>query len=144
VPILLVANLLLGLFYNFSVWYRLKDRTGLGAWISVGGAVITLVLNLWWVPIMGYTGAAWATVACYAFMSGMTWYIGRRHHPVPYEMGRMGFYVLVALGLFGLSQWAEPALAGSPVVLWGLRGGLFLGFLGLIAGLERVKKGSIV
>ncbi len=144
VPILLVANLLLGLFYNFSVWYRLKDRTGLGAWISVGGALITLILNLLWVPAMGYVGAAWATLVCYAFMSGMTWYIGRRHHPVPYEMGRMGFYIAVALSLFGLSKWAEWTLADVPVVLWALRVAFFLGFLALIAGLERVKKGTVM
>ncbi len=140
VPILLVANLLLGVYYNFSVWYRLKDRTMLGAWISIGGALITVILNLWWVPIMGYAGAAWATLVCYAFMSWMTWYTGRRHHPVPYELGCMGLYVAVALALFGLSRWAEPALVAWPVLLWGLRVGLFGGFLALVAGLERGKK----
>ena len=139
VPILLVANLLLGLFYNFSVWYRLKDRTGLGAWISVGGAMITIILNLWWVPIIGYMGAAWATLVCYAFMSSMTWYTGRRHHPVPYEIGRMGFYVVIALALFGFSQWLKPSLMWWPIMLWALRVGMFLGFLGLIALVEKVK-----
>ncbi|MEO6038353.1 MAG: oligosaccharide flippase family protein, partial [Saprospiraceae bacterium] len=140
VPILLVANLLLGIYYNFSVWYRLKDRTLLGAWISVGGAAITVALNLWWVPIIGYAGAAWATLVCYAFMSWMTWYTGSKHHPVPYELGRMGLYVAVALAMFGFSRWAEPLLTAWPLLLWALRVGLFTGFLGLVWGLERENK----
>ncbi len=140
VPILLVANLLLGLYYNFSVWYRLKDRTMLGAWVSIGGAIITLILNFLWVPIIGYVGAAWATLVCYAFMCWTTWYIGRKHHSVPYEMGRMGFYVAVALVMFGFSRWLEPVLLAWPMLLWAMRIGLFVGFLGLVYVLEREKK----
>jgi len=144
VPILLVANLLLGLYYNFSVWYRLKDRTMLGAWISMGGALITVLLNLWWVPTIGYVGAAWATLVCYAFMCAATWYTGRKHHPVPYELGRMGLYVAVALALFGGSKWLEPTLMAWPVLLWAARAGLFLGFLGLVWILEKGKKEVVV
>ncbi len=143
VPILLVANLLLGLYYNFSVWYRLKDRTMLGAWVSMAGALITVLLNLWWVPVIGYVGAAWATLVCYAFMCWATWQMGRRHYPVPYELGRMGFYIAVALLLFGLSTWLEPSMRPWPVLLWVVRVGLFGGFLGLVWSLEREKKVAV-
>ncbi len=135
VPILLVANLLLGLYYNFSVWYRLKDRTMLGAWIAMAGAMITILLNLWWVPILGYVGAAWATWPCYAFMSAATWYTGQKHHPVPYELGRMAaLYVALVLCL-GEARWLEPLLVAWPVLLW-----VFAG-VGLLVGIrEKVGK----
>ena len=132
VPILLMANLFLGLYYNFSVWYRLKDRTMLGAWISVAGAVVTIALNLLWIPRYGYVGAAWVTLICYGFMSWATWFTGRKPHPVPYALGRMAVYVGLALTLYALSVWVVPFLEKLPVLLWVLRAGLFGGYLGLI------------
>ena len=62
-PIML-ANVLLGIYYNQSVWYKVTDRTRAGGTIALVGAVITLLLNLWWVPYLGYMGSAWATLIC--------------------------------------------------------------------------------
>ncbi|MFN0014163.1 MAG: polysaccharide biosynthesis C-terminal domain-containing protein [Saprospiraceae bacterium] len=140
VPVLLLANLLLGVYYNFSIWYRLKDRTGLGAWISVAGAVITIGLNLVLIPQFGYSGAAWVTLVCYAFMSAATWYTGRRHYPVPYELGRMGLYVVLALGLYGLRCLAKPVLGDWPVVFWGMNALLFGAYLGVVYFVEKKQK----
>jgi O-antigen/teichoic acid export membrane protein len=121
VPVLLVANLILGVYYNFSIWYRLKDRTGLGAWISVAGAVITIVFNLLLIPQFGYTGAAYVTVLCYAFMSAATWYTGKQHYPVPYPLARMGAYVALALVLWALSLLLQFQMADWPALLWAAR-----------------------
>ncbi len=125
VPVLLMANVFLGIYYNFSAWYRLKDRTDLGAWISVAGAALTVGLNLWLIPRFGYTGAAWVTLLCYAFMCVATWYTGRHHYPVPYPLGRMAAYIAGAWALYALSQalkWTLPLpMAGHLVigaVLW--------------------------
>ena len=115
VPILLLANLLLGIYYNFSVWYRIKDRTMTGAWISIFGAAITVVLNIWWVPVLGYMGAAWATLVCYFFMSAATWWTGRVVHPVPYPIGRMTLFVGIALLLSGL-HWYIRLHSGSLIL----------------------------
>ncbi|MDX1910726.1 MAG: oligosaccharide flippase family protein, partial [Saprospiraceae bacterium] len=134
VPVLLCANLLLGVYYNFSVWYRLKDRTGLGAWISIGGAMITIVLNLWTIPRFGYTGAAWVTLICYAFMSWATWFTGKKHYPVPYHLGRMALYPLFALVLWQLS--AKTAVYLTDTALWGIRCLLFIVFLSGVYWLE--------
>lgn len=132
VPVLLLANLLLGVYYNFSIWYRLKDRTGLGAWISVVGAVITIVLNLILIPSYGFTGAAWVTLICYIFMSGATWYTGQRHYPVPYEMGRMTLYVLLVFALWMISELLQPVLIHTPILLWSVRALLLLVFAGAV------------
>lgn len=136
VPILLMANLFLGLYYNFSVWYRLKDRTMLGAWISLAGAVLTVLLNLWWIPRFGYVGAACVTVVCYGFMAFTTWFTGRKPYPVPYPFGRMGLYVAVALGLYAVEQLLKNAQM-IPVLLWGARVLLFVMYLGMVYKLER-------
>lgn len=137
VPVLLMANLLLGVYYNFSIWYRLKDRTGLGAWISIAGAVITIALNLILIPLFGYTGAAWVTLICYAFMSWATWLTGKKHYPVPYPLGRMALYVGAVWVIFGLDTWMEMLLTGHQFLLWILRVALFSVFLFLIYFLEK-------
>lgn len=134
VPILLCANLLLGVYYNFSVWYRLKDRTGLGAWISVGGAVITVVLNLILIPFYGYYGAAWVTLVCYAFMSWATWFTGKKHYPVPYPLGRMAVYPLLALAMWGVATGLATVCSG--VAIWAVRSLLFAAYLGVVYRLE--------
>ena len=89
VPILLLANLMLGLYYNFSVWFKLTDRTIWGAYLSVGGALITILLNIWWIPIFGYTGSACATLICYSAMVCASYIIGRKYYSVPYPLVKM-------------------------------------------------------
>ncbi len=140
VPVLLLANLLLGVYYNFSIWYRLKDRTGLGAWISIAGAVITILLNLVLIPLYGFTGAAWVTLVCYTFMSAATWFTGQKHYPVPYEIRRMALYVLLVFALWFVNQMLQPALAGLPVVLWAMRVVLLALFAGSVYRWEWKKR----
>jgi O-antigen/teichoic acid export membrane protein len=137
VPILMTANLLLGVYYNFSIWYRLKDRTGLGAWISVGGAVITIALNLILIPKFGYTGAAWVTLICYAFMCWATWFTGKKHYPVPYPLGKMALYLAAVWAIFGFEKRLEMLLTANSFLLWGARVLLFGSFLALIYFLEK-------
>ncbi len=108
VPIVLVANVLAGLYYNFSVWYKLIDKTQWGAYISVGGALITIALNIWWIPILGYVGSAWATLICYAFMTGVCYLLGQKYYPIPYAIWRMSLYLIVAVGVYLLSEWISP------------------------------------
>lgn len=144
VPVLLMANLLLGVYYNFSIWYRLKDRTGLGAWISVAGAVITIVMNLLLIPRFGYTGAAYVTLTCYAFMCWATWFTGQKQYPVPYPLGRMALYVGAVWVVFGLDTWLEPLLSTQPFLLWLMRIALFGIFLALIYFLEKKQLKKLI
>ena len=100
VPILLLANLCLGIYVNLSIWYKLSDRTGLGAWVSLAGAALTVALNIYWIPRWGYVGSAWATLACYGFMVALSWLLGQRYYPVAYPIGKILAYISLGLGLY--------------------------------------------
>ncbi len=129
VPIVLVANVLAGLYYNFSVWYKLIDKTEWGAYISVGGALITIALNIWWIPILGYMGSAWATLICYTFMTLACYLLGQKYYPIPYAIWRMGLYLLVAVGVYVLSEWINP---GGLIATLGMNTLLLLLYLSFI------------
>ena len=105
VPILLIAYLFLGLYYNFSIWYKLADRTIFGGYIATGGAIITLSLNYFLIqhPAVGYYGPAWAALACYFFMAMASYWTGQRHYPIHYPMAKIFTYIIAALLCYGLS-----------------------------------------
>jgi O-antigen/teichoic acid export membrane protein len=100
VPVLLLANLLLGIYVNMSIWYKLTDRTLLGAGVAVIGALITIVALLILVPAYGYEGAAWAHLICYGAMVLMSYLLGRRFYPVPYDLPRVIGYIALGLALY--------------------------------------------
>lgn len=111
VPILLLANLCLGIYVNLSVWYKLTDRTLLGAGVSLVGSCITIGLLLWLVPVYGYRGAAWAHLACYGSMVTLSYLLGRRYYPVPYQIGKVLGYVAFGVALY-LASGRIQALLG--------------------------------
>ena len=100
VPILLLANLFLGMYYNLSVWYKVSEKTRFGAYLSVAGAAITIGLNTLLIPTMSYMGSAWATLICYASMCVMSYVFSRRHYPISYNWKYISFYMISALSLF--------------------------------------------
>ncbi len=97
VPILLLAYLFLGVYYNFSVWFKLTDKTHYGTWITIMGAIITVAANYFLIPIMGYTGSAWAALACYGSMMVMCYAAGQRFFPVPYQKLPGILYIVATL-----------------------------------------------
>ena len=103
VPILLFANLFLGVYLNLSMWYKLSGQTRYGAWFSVAGAIITILFNLWLIPIMGYTGAAWATFICYASMMVISYIYGQKFYPIPYHVKDFFIYTGGAFGMWMIS-----------------------------------------
>lgn len=105
VPVLLLANLFLGVYYNLSVWFKLTDKTYFGTYISFGGAVLTIALNFLLIPVLGYMGSAIATLACYAMMAVVCWYLGNQHFPVPYPVGRLLAWLTVAVAVVALGRW---------------------------------------
>jgi O-antigen/teichoic acid export membrane protein len=118
IPVLLLANLFLGVYYNLSIWYKLTAQTIWGAWLSLIGAVITLSLNLWWIPlspdhlIYGYLGSAWATFICYGAMMILSYLIGQKYFPVPYNLLKFFGYLGLSVLLYVISTLVhiEPAI----------------------------------
>lgn len=101
VPILLLANLFLGIYYNLSIWYKLADKTIIGSYISVVAAVITIVLNFITVPLISYEGSAWTTLIAYFFMAVACYIAGKKNYPIPYQLNKIYIYLL-AMALFYL------------------------------------------
>ncbi|AFL80484.1 membrane protein involved in the export of O-antigen and teichoic acid [Aequorivita sublithincola DSM 14238] len=106
VPLILLANLFLGIYHNLSVWYKVTDRTKYGAYISVFAAIVTLVLNFVLIPMIGYMGSAIATLAAYGSMMVLSYLYGRKYYDVPYEVKKISGYLLMAIGFSAISYYA--------------------------------------
>ena len=137
VPILLTAFFLLGLYYNFSVWYKLTDRTIYGAIISAFGAVLTVTINLVLIPVIGVGGSAVAAVSCYGFMAIACYVLGRRYYPIPYRVGHIALLAATGMVFYWISElfraWMDPSVA----VMIGFNTVLFAVF---IAGAYRFEQ----
>jgi O-antigen/teichoic acid export membrane protein len=119
VPILLLANLFLGIYYNLSIWYRFTNNTKLGAMIAAGAAILTIVLNIALIPSFGFVACAWITLGVYAGMTVVSYFIGKHYYPVPYHVGKYLIVLLTALLLWMASnqlichiqvKWLEIAI----------------------------------
>lgn len=130
VPIILLANLFLGIYHNLAVWYKLTDKTSVGMYISIFGAVITIVLNLLLIPVFGFIAAAWATLAAYGSMMLISYFLGKKYYPVPYDIKRIGLYLLLSAGFSFISFlfFQENLWIGT---------GLVLLFLGIVVAKEK-------
>ncbi len=104
VPILLAGYLFLGVYYNFSVWFKLTDKTYYGTFITVGGAILTITLNFILIPIWGYVGSSWASLACYLSMAAACYFTGQKHYPIPYKLLSGFAYIAYALMLIYISN----------------------------------------
>lgn len=105
VPYLLFGYLFLGVYYNLSIWYKLTDRTYAGTVITMIGMLVTIGLNYLLIPVAGYLGSSWATLACYASMAVVSYAVGQKYYPVPYRVGAAMFYLGFAVALINLSYW---------------------------------------
>lgn len=104
VPILLMANVFLGIYYNLSVWYKITDRMHWGIIITVIGAVITFVGNYFFIPKYEMYAGATVTMFCYGAMVVMAYSIGQKYYPVPYAWKKLVAYILIMLIVFGINK----------------------------------------
>ena len=108
VPIILLAYMFLGICYNLSIWYKLTGQTKYGAYITVGGAVITIAVNWLLIPTIGYIGAAWGHLITYLAMTIASYLIGRKFYDIPYNFKKISFYIITSLLLFAVSYFIIP------------------------------------
>ena len=132
VPILLMANIFLGIYYNLSIWYKLTEKTSYGALLAIFGACITLVLNILLIPKIGFIGSAWATLFCYFTMMLSSYILGRKNYYIPYDVKRILSYIVISFILYRISLYFDGTMAINTVYL--------LLFILIVYILEKSKK----
>lgn len=129
VPLVLMSNLFFGIYYALSMWYKLDDKTRYGAYIALIGAVITLVLNIWLIPIIGYMGSAITVFICFFVMMALSYFLGQKYYPIPYDLKSISIYTIAALILYLISTQLHSF---STMLKFVLNTILFISFLVLV------------
>jgi O-antigen/teichoic acid export membrane protein len=142
IPVLMLAKLFLGIYYNLSIWYKLTGKTLWGALITIIGAVVTIGLNIYWIPlsadhfIHGYYGSAWATFFCYTIMMMLGYFLGQKYYPIPYNLKKFFGYIGLAVGLYFVSRFIQTESwflnVGSGLIL-------LAGFISVVWFFEKPK-----
>lgn len=136
VPIIVLGAFCLGIYHNLSVWYKVTDRTRFGALISLAGAAVTILINVLFIPSIGYYASAIATLAAYGSMMLLSFFIGRRYYPIPYNFRKILFYGGISILFSVLSFYVFDRN------LW-VGSFLFLVYLGLVWRMEQERLKAI-
>jgi len=136
VPVILFANLLLGIFFNLSIWYKLNNLTKYGAMITIMGALITFLVNWFFIPLYGYNASAWAHVACYGSMVVFSWWLGKKYYPIRYPLKSIGLYIALAGIIYFVAQLAKELSMVSEILI---NTGLLVGFIIIVIFFEKNK-----
>lgn len=136
VPILLLANMFLGIYYNLSIWYKLSNKTMAGAWITVIGAVITLIINYTFIPKFSYMACAWATFSCYGSMMVVSYIWGQKNYRIPYAWRKLVAYICISIILWGVYNIFEMLHFG----IWTNRGFALLLLFAFVLFVLNVEK----
>ncbi len=129
VPIVMAAEMFMGVYFNLSFWYKLIDETRWGAYFSLAGCGIIVLTNICFIPVSGYMACAWAGFAGYGTAMLLSYFVGRKRYPIRYDLKGIGKYVLLALVLYGVSEWLPFR---QEAVLLGIRTLLLLVFVAYI------------
>jgi O-antigen/teichoic acid export membrane protein len=136
VPILLMANVFLGIYYNQSIWYKLSGQTKFGAYIAIGGAGLTILINMLFIPIYGFYASAWATLIVYGAQMLASYYLGQVYYPINYNLRKFALYVGGAVLLYGFTKLLAIDSASTRFVI---HNGLILMYVGMIYMLEKTN-----
>ena len=117
VPIVMAAEIMMGVYFNLSFWYKLTDRTIWGAVFSGIGCAVLIGVNVLFVPRYGYMACAWGGVAGYGISMLLSYFVGQKYYPIRYPMARLGAYLLLTAVLFAGISWANAHLGFWPAVL---------------------------
>ena len=141
VPILLLANVFLGVYFNQSIWYKLSNQTKFGAYIAISGAFLTITINWVFIPKFGYMASAWATMIVYAFQMVVSYILGQIYYPIKYNLRKFFLYLFSAIGLYFLAGTFE--FETGSIAQISVNNSLILLYLGLIWFIEKpLKKAS--
>lgn len=113
VPILLLANMFLGIYYNLSIWYKLGNKTSAGATITLIGAGVTFLINWLFIPTFGFMACAWATFFCYGSMMVMSFVWGQKEYRIPYAWKKLTAYIVIVVFLYFVHRLVSYLLPGN-------------------------------
>lgn len=114
VPIVMVAEIMMGVYFNLSFWYKLIDKTIWGAWFSAAGCIVLLAVNYFFIPEYSYMACAWGGVAGYGTAMLLSYFIGQKKYPIDYKVGRLFFYVAVTAVLYAVMHFVTEGMADIP------------------------------
>ena len=136
VPILLLANMFLGIYYNLSIWYKLSHRTMAGAWITLAGVAITFLINYYFIPQYSYMACAWATFACYGSMMVISFVWGQRVYRIPYAWKKLLAYIVIVILVYFMHE-GIVRLSVNPWLNLGSAAFLLLAFMIFVGAVEK-------
>lgn len=136
VPVVMMAELFFGIFFNLSLWYKLTDKTIWGTYFSLIGLAVTLGLNAVLVPVYGYMGCAWAAFFCYGIMMLLSYFVGRAKHPIDYPVKRIFFYFAVAAVIYVIGMYV--VVTPSHLINSVVRALLIIAYVLLVKRHERI------
>ncbi|MEC7782855.1 MAG: oligosaccharide flippase family protein [Bacteroidota bacterium] len=137
VPYILLANLFLGIYHNLSVWYKLTDKTRYGMYFSILGAALTIALNWYFIPLIGFMASAYTTVVAYGTMMLISYFYGQKYYQIPYNVSRISMYLILATSGALVSFYFFRSN-------YGVNGVIFLAFMGLTLLLEQKELKAIL
>jgi O-antigen/teichoic acid export membrane protein len=142
VPILLLANMFLGIYYNLSIWYKLSHRTMAGAWITLAGVTITFLINYYFIPKYSYMACAWATFACYGSMMVISFAWGQKAYRIPYAWKKLLAYMVIAVLLYFAHEGIVNTWQGRWLNL-GSAASLLLAFMIFVGAIEKKEMAKL-
>ena len=116
VPIVMAAEIMMGVYFNLSFWYKLIDKTIWGAWFSGAGCLVLIVINVVFVPQYGYMACAWAGFAGYATAMLFSYFVGQKYYPIDYRLGHLAKYIVLAVVVFAMITYVNSSLDMLPAV----------------------------
>ncbi len=141
VPVLLLANVFLGIYFNQSIWYKLTNQTKYGAYISIMGAVLTIAINYLFIPQYGFRASAWATLIVYAFQMVVSYLWGQKHFPIKYNLRKFFLYLGLSILVYFVSTWIP--YGEHSVVRFALNNGMIILFIYIVMSVEGVKLSAL-
>ena len=129
VPIVMMAEIFMGIYFNLSFWYKLIDKTIYGAWFSIAGCAVLLAVNIVFIPKIGYWACAWGGLAGYGTSMILSYLVGQKKNPIPYPISSIAIYFISAMTLFGMMKWFERNTDWPTWILFIINNLLIAGFV---------------
>ena len=141
VPVLLLANVFLGVYFNQSIWYKLTNKTRYGAYISIMGAILTIAINYLFIPKYGFRASAWATLIVYAFQMVVSYLWGKKHFPIKYNLRKFFLYLGMSILIYFVS--VKIPYGDHSLIKFVLNNLLIILFIYIVMSVEGIKLSSL-